>query len=190
MNEVRRYVCVVIACGMTFTIAGDEYKPLGPEWVKDGDEYKKKLEVMARRKSKTWQDGLTTYNVDLTHNKLWVIESDDGCFLLHGTTIEKNRGTRIELSRDEKGVAYEYRVALGLVTYYDFNIDGIFDAYSDSTGEGRKLYILLDNAFVAVRDSKEGFKYGPKDGGPADRKSPDGNTTYSFFKGKWKGGAN
>jgi hypothetical protein len=87
-----------------------------------------------------------------------------------------------------------YRCSVSLhqqIVYYDFDSDGVFDAYGDARGgkDNYKHFILVDNAFVEVAWELIGFNYRPEDG-PPPRESLDRKTKYTFADGKWKGRAN
>ncbi len=110
-----------------------------------------------------------------------------------GVQVAEKRGrVEFKLDRDEKGKTYRCTVTSNLITYFDFDSDGIFDAYSDSRkqdGNATRHFVLVDNAFVEVVYQLGGFKYGPGEG-PAAYLSLDRKTKYTFADGKWKGGAN
>jgi hypothetical protein len=198
MSSVQRLAGLVAVCGLALACAGDKEekgpkgKPLGPEWVKDGEEYKKKFEGMATRHTNEWKDSLTGYRFDLPQTTLRAVETDNGRFLEVGVEVKEKRG-RVEftLDRDEKGKVYRCAVSSDQIVYYDFDSDGIFDAYGDARGgkDNYKHFILVDNAFVEVAWGLGGFKYRPEDG-PPPRESLDRKTKYTFADGKWKGGAN
>jgi hypothetical protein len=106
MSKIQRWAGVVAVCGAALVCGGDKDekgpkgKPIGPEWVKDGDEYKKKVEGTATREANEWSRWLTHYNMDLTHGRLSAVESDDGVFLHATVGIDKKRGMDVAVKRD------------------------------------------------------------------------------------------
>jgi hypothetical protein len=197
MNSIQRWAGLVAVCGAALVCGGDKDekgpkgKPLGPEWKKEEGWFKKKVEGTAKRALDEWKDSSTQYKFDLPHNTLWVVERDDERLLDVLVEVKEERGrVQFKLDRDEKGKTYRCAVFSDLIAYYDFDSDGIFDAYMDSRvekGNPSKHFVLVDNAFVEVVYQLGGFKYGPGEG-PAAYLSLDRQTEYKFADGKWKGG--
>jgi hypothetical protein len=185
MNSLYRLSCLVMVCAAALVCGDDKKKVFGPEWTKDGEYYKRKVEIEASHPVDV-ANGVTSYHINFDNHKLYAIESDDGNHCHAGIMISQDRSVRVEVSKTEKGDTYIHRSVSNRVVYYDFDLDGIFDAYGDARGKENKLYILVNGTFVRVRDSKDGFNFAPVDKGPAPRTSLEGNTRYLYEDGKWK----
>jgi hypothetical protein len=177
-------LCLIVVCCVAVASNGDDPKPPGPEWKKDGEYFKKKVEIEALRPNYTKASG-TDYRVNLAHHKLQLLETDDGSHCSACIILGQDKSVTVQVRRDGKGEVFQHTFSNNRVIYYDFDRDGIFDAYADSRGKEPKLMILVDGAFVRVRASKEGFNYHPADG-PSPRKAFDDSTSYSFIDGQWK----
>ncbi len=184
MSYICRPCLLLTVCGVSLACGADKDRVFGPEWIKDGEYMKKKMEIVASHRVNA-KNSVVSYDIGLEKHRLWAIESDDGFFCGSGVVLSKDHSFAIETRKNAKGEVYQLRSVSNYVTYFDFDRDGIYDAYIDNRGSKNDFMIRVDDTYVRVRESKDAFGYHSGDKGPPPKISYDGKKTYKFEDGKW-----
>ena len=114
------------------------------------------------------------HRIALKHipGEVLVVEREDG----QGLWIYHARYGSLDIKLDENGQPVEHSAAFGSMKYWDLNGDGTIDARYD--GDKNAAAIWIDDAWVHVRHTKDGFQSRTK-------LSDDGEREYNFRNGRW-----
>jgi hypothetical protein len=132
-------------------------KKLGPEWKKVDEGLEKTIQVKVFRRANS---DFNSYTVPLEHGRtITVTEKDNGrlCDLNVNHTVGKevNRECGIRILHAKPGEPQSYDVNLRGTIYFDLNADGRLDRlYNRSNGKPEASYLLLDEDWLWVEDSK------------------------------------
>ncbi|HZS08838.1 MAG TPA: hypothetical protein VFD58_28640 [Blastocatellia bacterium] len=144
-------------------------RQFGPEWVRVGDEYHRKVEVKAVHSA---AGNTSNYTLPLEQGEVFVREVDHNC----GFSIGSQTYGSFELKKGEDGRVTEYAVDPGGTKYFDLNGDGIIDAKYD---KGRKPMVFFNGSYVPVEDSLDAFASREKWAAGRGRK-------FIFVGDRWK----
>jgi hypothetical protein len=132
-------------------------KKLGPEWKKVDEGFEKTIQVKVFRRANS---DFNSYTVPLEHGRtITVTETDSGrlCDLNVNHTFGKelNQECGIRILHAKPGEPQSYDVNLRGTIYFDLNADGRIDRlYNRSKGKPEGSYLLLDEDWLGVEDSK------------------------------------
>jgi hypothetical protein len=172
------FMCVaVVIIGWNMTRATpDAPRKFGPEWTKNGDQYRRKMEITVVHGA---GGNLSAYSVPLERDTVGIVETDDN----RGFELRGHPHGSFGVVKDEKGKVTELSTQMRDNIYFDLDADGMIDALFDNRGGKQTALIVFGGRFVEVEVNKAGFRHAPNE--KLRVWGLGRHVEYVFDKGSW-----